>query len=605
MYYGSRWLYKLLTREASAIPLPTAGAVTSAPFAFSSSSQSESPMPLQKRSLRSGEVCVSAPGKVLVAGGYVILDPKNEGLTLPVDARTFVSVRTRADAACDVPYPPCGICGSPLMRTALLVVDSPQFQYNVQYRVCLCLNCSSSSSSSPASKDCSSDGVDPVCGLSVSTLGKEHNPFVYHALRVVLSEVVHRLKPTAAGALLDGKVFHVEILQDNDFYAASSLLTPETPFSLSRHPGFSKLVKTGLGSSASLTAALVAGLWQFFVEQVPALAVDSAGAQMSDAAPLDSADLELQHTMAQVAHFCAQGKVGSGFDIATAFCGALIFRTFAAEAQVPLAALHGDYRSHAADGQWSDAPALFRISRHLRACGVPAVKSIHIPPGLEVVLATPGDQCTRSVSLARAVRRWKLSAAVPPEEWTSLVDAVATVVESFRMLALVTRADLDEALAELAEVVLSEEVVTAWGQTELSGRRALMLMHRSLRVLTRAMQSLGHAADVPIVPEVQEAGLSIGTCVPGVLGCVLPGAGGFDALAVLCVRDERVLTATRAKLSDLGYQVLGARLSDGGVRREETVWELPPVEMAADEYAYAAAYPGTGADEAGRITDRT
>lgn len=60
---------------------------------------------------------VSAPGKVLVAGGYLVLDPSYFGVVYASDARFYAHVVTRhAPATPDAPHAP------PTLR-----VRSPQF----------------------------------------------------------------------------------------------------------------------------------------------------------------------------------------------------------------------------------------------------------------------------------------------------------------------------------------------------------------------------------------------------------------------------------------------------------------------------------------------
>ena len=55
-------------------------------------------------------VVVSAPGKVLLAGGYLVLDPAYSGLVISASSRFYTVIR---DAATDLPY--------------RILVRSPQF----------------------------------------------------------------------------------------------------------------------------------------------------------------------------------------------------------------------------------------------------------------------------------------------------------------------------------------------------------------------------------------------------------------------------------------------------------------------------------------------
>lgn len=63
-----------------------------------------------------------------------------------------------------------------------------------------------------------------------------------------------------------------------------------------------------MGSSAALTTALVGSLLQWF-------GVTRLGLRQGDR------DRQLVHNLAQLAHAVAQGKIGSGFDVAAAVYG--------------------------------------------------------------------------------------------------------------------------------------------------------------------------------------------------------------------------------------------------------------------------------------------
>lgn len=68
------------------------------------------------------------------------------------------------------------------------------------------------------------------------------------------------------------------------------------------------VAKTGLGSSAALTTSLVAAILQWFE-------VVRLGMRVADE------DRRLVHNLAQLVHANAQGKIGSGFDVAAAVYG--------------------------------------------------------------------------------------------------------------------------------------------------------------------------------------------------------------------------------------------------------------------------------------------
>ena len=78
--------------------------------------------------------------------------------------------------------------------------------------------------------------------------------------------------------------------------------------------------KTGLGSSAALITSLVSALL------IPLSAIPAS--DLADNAPLTSPGRQLAHNAAQFIHCFAQGKVGSGFDVASAVFGSQVYRRF-------------------------------------------------------------------------------------------------------------------------------------------------------------------------------------------------------------------------------------------------------------------------------------
>lgn len=85
-----------------------------------------------------------------------------------------------------------------------------------------------------------------------------------------------------------------------------------------------EVAKTGLGSSAAMTAAVVAALLNY-------LGVVNLSLLTGDQEERGSADLDLVHIIAQSAHCIAQGKVGSGFDVSSAVYGSQRYVRFSPE----------------------------------------------------------------------------------------------------------------------------------------------------------------------------------------------------------------------------------------------------------------------------------
>jgi len=115
---------------------------------------------------------------------------------------------------------------------------------------------------------------------------------------------------------------------------------PLTPESLATLPPFASIsfntddanegnckpevAKTGLGSSAAMTTAVVGALLHY-------LGVVKISSSKDRQERKDIEDLDMVHKIAQTAHCIAQGKVGSGFDVSSAVYGSHRYVRFSPE----------------------------------------------------------------------------------------------------------------------------------------------------------------------------------------------------------------------------------------------------------------------------------
>lgn len=232
------------------------------------------------------KIRVSSPGKVLVAGGYLVLETPNIGISISITSRFYATVHQTNDFD---------------GRNVEIIVDSPQFRKQFQY-------------------------VYDLLTQELSCISKEANAFIETCIRetmVYISQQHHAVS----------KRLQIFLEADNDFYSFSEFLTkqrlPLTSASLLELPKCAvpgetrmkiltcsltyfadgeEIAKTGLGSSAALTTSLVSGLLVSFgiIQAHPHLTPH---------------DCRIVHNLAQIVHCKAQGKIGSGFDVATAIYG--------------------------------------------------------------------------------------------------------------------------------------------------------------------------------------------------------------------------------------------------------------------------------------------
>ncbi|KAG5992268.1 hypothetical protein E4U54_003704, partial [Claviceps lovelessii] len=281
------------------------------------------------------------------------------------------------------------------------------------------------------------------------------------------------------------------ILADNDYYSQTA---PSTGTTTTGRPGrFSEFTvplsganKTGLGSSAALVTALTASLLSHYLP-LSLFDVSSPSGRRT------------LHNLAQVAHCAAQGKVGSGFDVAAAVYGSCLYRRFSPEllGQLPEAGSPGfsDKLASLVDDQQWDVD----IQTH----------ALSLPPGLALRMCDV-DCGSQTVGMVKKVLAWRARDAHASHAlWADLQrqnDRLAAVLRDARL------SDLPAAIDRV-------------------------------RALIRQM---GHQSDVPIEPDSQTQLLDAISALDGVYGGVVPGAGGFDALALLMQDDQE----TRLRVED-------------------------------------------------------
>ncbi|KAJ3269577.1 phosphomevalonate kinase [Terramyces sp. JEL0728] len=231
------------------------------------------------------KVACSAPGKVLVCGGYLVLDQAYSGIVCALDARFHVEIKEMNSETSNIYFE----------------IHSPQFTDGIwKYEY--------------------DRGSDKLVSYG-------NNPFLHTVLAYTMRYISAKrtLLPTALKVVVNA---------DNDFYSQLEYLEsnglPVNAESLKKIPSFNstgtsigQVHKTGLGSSAALVAALVSSiLVQFDIIQVVGSQVQEGGLQIIE-------QLAQCNCIAKVdCHCLAQGKIGSGFDISCAIYGSQIYNRF-------------------------------------------------------------------------------------------------------------------------------------------------------------------------------------------------------------------------------------------------------------------------------------
>lgn len=413
-----------------------------------------------RRKLKPMKQAFSAPGKALLAGGYLVLDPQYCAYSVALSARIHAVVEWEEEL-------------SENSRTTTILCSSPQFVdsewgYVVDWQ-------QDASVSTP--KDISQYGS---------------NPFIESCVRTVAAY---------ASAIFDGTTNpapgHIKItIYSDDAYHSQDDSTAHssektTGFSYHQLP-ISKVPKTGLGSSAALSASVTAALYRVLIET------------KKERTDVDT-NKQIIHTLAQVAHCVAQGKIGSGFDVASATFGSVKYRRFPADIIPDSLLKNKDFGPKIVlacveDERWNTEcihePARF-------------------PSQLRLLM---GDVKTGSESPAMAskVLGWRKAQPDRAHEVWSTLD----------------RANMDLiSLLDPNDRTNNKDHSTNEGPDITKIRAVVDRIRAQLQIMT-----VESGADIE--PESQSKLLNALYNIPGVVAGLVPGAGGYDAVSVIVLAEE-------------------------------------------------------------------
>ncbi|KAJ3363499.1 phosphomevalonate kinase [Allomyces javanicus] len=465
---------------------------------------------------RNAPVAVSAPGKALIAGGYLVLDRAYSGVVVATTSRFYTVIQPRPVAHDD--------------GQVHFTITSPQF-------------------SDPARNYIFDAALEAAVQKPTTT-----NPFIDGPLLTALRVARARVGATQFASLTRGSTLAITILADNDFYSQRAELDarklPATSAALRQLPPFvpqNKSVrdvqKTGLGSSAALVTSLVGAVLRYFTGTV---------------------EPKWAHHVAQWAHCLAQGKIGSGFDVSSAAFGTHRYRRFEPSGVTPLLErglnATGDELVCALDPASPTCPINTDVA------------PFRLPRGVAMLLADVAAG-SNTPSLVSKVLAWrKADRAAADQLWGSIhkanMDLVAQL-DTLDKLAACNAAEYDRAL----------QAVVAQGWTKAGDGKevvqALVTVKDTLKTIRQGMRTMGECSQVPIEPDVQTALIDECANLPGVLGAGVPGAGGFDAIYVLYLQPTTDADPVLAALEGVfqrhpNVTPLLARASEGGLQDESS-----------------------------------
>ncbi|XP_059275586.1 phosphomevalonate kinase, peroxisomal isoform X2 [Lycium ferocissimum] len=383
---------------------------------------------------------------------------------------------------------------------------------------------------------------------------ESRNPFVEHAVQYAIAAAHATLdkdkKDTLQKLLLQG--LDITILGCNEFYSYRNQIEarglPLTPESLASLPPFASITfnaeestgenrkpevaKTGLGSSAAMTTAVVASVLHYLgVVNLSSLA-----------------DVDVVHVIAQTAHCIAQGKVGSGFDVSSAVYGSQRYIRFSPEVL------------SSAQNAGMATPLTEVIDDVLKAKWDHERTKFSLPPLMTLLLGEPGSGGSSTPSMVGAVKKWQRSDPQDSlETWRRLSEGNSALEVHLNTLSKLAERHYNayECIINACSLLPAEkwlekanEPTQAEIVKELLGARDAMLRIRY------QMRKMGEAAGIPIEPESQSQLLDATMNMEGVLLAGIPGAGGFDAVfAVTLGASSKNVTQAWSSLNVLAMLV--------------------------------------------------
>lgn len=381
------------------------------------------------------DIQTSAPGKILLLGGYSVVERPNIGYAITVDSRVHVRVRYLENRQVKVSAPQFGVSGS--------------------------------------------GSIDPKTGNLDFALPKEM-AVLKAAVEIPLKYLI------GIGADIPG--FYLEAYNDSGFASDKSGTT-----------------KSGLGSSAGVTVAGIAA----------ALAVSKHG---SEAANVDK---DLVHKLAQLSHGVSTGKIGSGYDIAAATYGSLVYTRYSPSL---INTLPQDYTND-------------DIIKVVKAKWDYTIESFGFPEKFGLVFANFVNESTSTASNVAKVNEFK-----------------ANDVSNFNSLMQKLNSANSKALEALKRVKVSfdDDALDRFKEAFETGRQ-----------LTK---ELGVLAGVEIESD-ECSGLIKKSVENGAFVAKLPGAGGKDSIVALTTKQtdrERLVSYLNSvdglKLIDLSADNAGVRV---------------------------------------------
>eukprot|EP00605_Chrysophyceae_sp_TOSAG23-4_P002643 GSChrysophyteH1.ASY1.ANO1.2919.1 assembled CDS len=455
---------------------------------------------------KKGDITVSAPGKALIAGGYLVLEHPNVGLVVSCSSRFYSTIRPIAIPEIAESNP--NLANKVMNNTSIVIsVVSPQFRSQQCYIY-----------------DWAAGSVIFMfltAKGNFATNGKNTAPFY--------SKLVE-LKDNNQGLA-------IKLRAHNDFYSQIATLQenglPLFSSSLKSIPNFKAcpvdaktgevvVAKTGMGSSAALTTSLVGSLLKYF-HAIELLGPGNTGYQE---------EKRILHNLSQLAHAVAQGKIGSGFDVSAAVYGSQLYRRFSPTgfSECMDAVLNQNNQGN----NLNNSRLVYNSVTNNQLWSGCEAREFGLPNGFNIMM---GDVAggSSSTSMAKAVLSWKASGGKTAEKiWFQVLSAYETNYPDIYNMIIDTISELDSAkwYRDYFQAKRNELPTQHQSHMDIFHRIISVILEiKSLFKLTRQyLKKMGEEAGVGIEPDSQTKLCDATETIPGVMCAGVPGAGGVDAI---------------------------------------------------------------------------
>lgn len=250
--------------------------------------------------------------------------------------------------------------------------------------------------------------------------------------------------------------------------------------------------------------------------------------------------LLLTHNLAQVAHCQAQGKVGSGFDVAAATFGSILYQRFSPDLINSLPNIKqtdvdysNELRKLINETDWSFTH-----------------KRIQLPKGLRLVMGDvkSGSETTKMVA---KVKQWYQENYPRSHEiYNSINEGNMKFIEALDTL---NKTNDGALVSEIDSGNVTSRVL-------VDARDAIEQVRENFRIIT-------NEGNVDVEPVVQTQLLDQVLNENGVLTAMIPGAGGYDAIAIIVSEKCQIQTSTNKIFDNVTF--LDLKQEDLGILEEQ------------------------------------